>query len=153
MTKRRPSNPGLSLIEMLTVMTLVGILTLLMAPRIDLSFTQANVRSAQGAIITKYQRTKSVAVQGNRIATLNLAGNLAWITASPRLTPHAGSAVDTVEAVTDFGALYGVTLTATPTGTLGVDPRGIGTSGATITFARAGLTDSVIISTFGRITK
>jgi type II secretory pathway pseudopilin PulG len=153
----RPSSVspnGFTLIEALIIIALVGLLALMAFPLLEKSVTRANVRNARTLAIGLYSRARASALETGRVTTLSFAGNVAIITATPRLEPAAGSTLDTLGGPEDLLVLYGVTVTGAPTTVLTVDPRGLASSNATtIYFTRAGRTDSMSVSGFGRVVK
>lgn len=145
---------GFTFIEMLIVFVFVGLMVLIAFPLLERSLTRANVRNARTLSIGLYQRARSSALETGRVTALTFNGNVATVTATPRLTPVAGSTEDTLGGPHDLRALYGVTVTGNPTTILTVDPRGLASSNATtIYFTRLGKTDSMNVSGFGRVVK
>jgi Tfp pilus assembly protein FimT len=145
---------GFTFIELLIVFIFVGLMVLIAFPLLERSLTSANVRNARTLSIGLYQRARSSALETGRVTALTFNGNVAAVTATPRLVPLAGSTEDTLGGPHDLLALYGVTVTGNPTTTLTVDPRGLASSNATtIYFTRLGKTDSMQVSGFGRVVK
>jgi Tfp pilus assembly protein FimT len=145
---------GFTVIELLIVFVFVGLMVLIAFPRLERSLTHANVRNARTLSIGLYQRARASALETGRVTTLTFNGNVAAVTATPRLSPLAGSTDDTLGGPHDLQALYGVTVTGNPSSTLTVDPRGLASSNATtIYFTRLGITDSMFVSGFGRVIK
>jgi len=142
---------GFSLIELLVVVVLIGILVLLGFPRLQVALSKAGIRNAKSTLLTMYTRTKSVATESSRSAKLNFAGNVVYITASPRL--NGGAGVDTVGQRMNLAGNYGVTLTVSTGATsIDVDPRGLAGSSTTyLILTRGGYRDSLTIAPFGRI--
>jgi Tfp pilus assembly protein FimT len=145
---------GFTLVEALIIMALIGLLAIMAFPLLEHSLTSANVRNARTLAIGLYARARSSALETGRVTTLSFSGNTALITATPRMRPLAGSTLDTLAGPENLLALYGVTVTGTPTTDLTVDPRGLASSNATtIYFSRAGTVDSMSVSGFGRVVK
>ncbi|HXE58145.1 MAG TPA: prepilin-type N-terminal cleavage/methylation domain-containing protein [Gemmatimonadales bacterium] len=142
---------GFSLVETMMVLAVAGTIVLVGWPRLSSALARTDLRGARGALISLYNRARSAALEGSRVATLNLSGSRVWITATPRL--NGGAGVDTVGPVEDFGARFGVTVSATPVSAIPIDPRGLGSIGATLYVSKNGLTDSVLVSGYGRITR
>jgi type II secretory pathway pseudopilin PulG len=145
---------GFTFIEALIVFAIIALLVLIAFPLLERGLTRANVRNARTLSIGLYQRARASALETGRVTTLTFAGNVAVVTATPRLAPLAGSTDDTLGGPHDLMVLYGVTVTGNPTNILTVDPRGLASSNATtIYFTRLGKTDSMSVSGFGRVVK
>ena len=150
----RSSEGGFTFLEVLIVFAFVGLMVLIAFPRLERALTSANVRNARTLSIGLYMRARSSALETGRVTTLTFNGDVALITATPRLMPVAGSTLDTLGGPHDLQVLYGVTVTGNPFNTLTVDPRGLASSNATtIYFTRVGKTDSMSVSGFGRVVK
>jgi type II secretory pathway pseudopilin PulG len=145
---------GFTFIEALIVFVLMGLIVMIAIPVMGRSLNAANVRNARTQAIGLYARARSSSLETGRVATLDFTGNIALITATPRLVPVAGSTLDTLGGPYDLQNLYGVTVTGNPSTILTVDPRGLASSNATtIYFSRDGRTDSMAVSGFGRVIK
>lgn len=145
---------GFTFIEALIVFVLMGLIVMIAIPVMGRSLTSANVRNARTLAIGLYARARSSSLETGRVATLDFSGNIALITATPRLVPLGGSTVDTLGGPNNLQDLYGVTVTGNPSTTLTVDPRGLASSNATtIYFTKDGKTDSMAVSGFGRVVK
>ncbi len=144
---------GFTIIEMLLVITILGIATLIGLPRMSAGVTSANVRGARTTLVNLLARTRIAATQTNRISVLKIEGNNAVILLRPRLVPP-GTA-DTLGPVTRLGDMYGVTITAA-IDSVRFDPRGIGSgfgTGTTFAISRNGTTQTIRIDALGRVTK
>lgn len=151
-TRQRVS--GFTFIEALIVMIFVGLMMLIAMPLLSRSLNSANVRGARNLSIGLYARARASALETGRVANLDFTGNVALITATPRLTPAGGSTLDTLGGPHDLNDLYGVTVTGDPSTSLTIDPRGLASSNATtIYFTAQGKTDSMSVSGFGRVVK
>jgi len=152
--KQASPESGFTFLEVLIVFVFMGLMLLIAFPRLEQALVAANVRNARTLSIGLYARARSSALETGRVATLDFTGDVALITATPRLVPVAGSSLDTLGGPQDLQALYGVTVTGNPSGTLTVDPRGLASSNATtIYFTRMGKTDSMAVSGYGRVVK
>ena len=141
---------GFTLIEMLTVVVLIGAVVLMSWPLMRSARYKSELRSARTSVASMYARARSAAVQYNRATILAFNGPSAVVLATPRLQP--GGTVDTVGRVNNLGVGYGVTVAST-TDSLRVDPRGFGGNAGTVTvrLSKAEFTDSVVISGYGRL--
>jgi type IV fimbrial biogenesis protein FimT len=140
---------GFTLIEIVIVVTLVGILLTGGVPIFRNATAKQSVRSAMSAIASMHARTKAIAIQRGRSASLALDANAG--TAVITSTTPAGVA-DTVGRVENLVQRFGVTFTTTQT-PITFSPRGVGTntSGTTIVITKAGFTDTVSVSAAGRL--
>jgi prepilin-type N-terminal cleavage/methylation domain-containing protein len=145
---------GFTLLEILTVIVILGTLTLIGLPRLNAGMTKASVRGARTTLINLLAKARTAATQTNRIALLKLEGNHAFVLLRPRLLPGAGNA-DTLGPVERLDDSYGVTITAT-VDSVRFDPRGLGMgfgTGTTFSVARNGITEAIMVDGLGRVTK
>ena len=144
--RHRP-RAGFSLIELLTVVSVLGLMMVIAAPRLADANTRRNVKGARAAVASLYARARVRAVQARRPATLQFTDSLAWVTI-PRGT---GATVDTIGGVQNLKALYGVSIVAS--GDISVQPTGLVNAGTPIkvTVTRQSRSDSVIISGYGKM--
>jgi prepilin-type N-terminal cleavage/methylation domain-containing protein len=145
---------GFTVIEMLLVITILGIVTLIGLPRMSAGRSSASVRGARTTLVNMLARTRIAAMETSRITLLKIDGNNAVILMRPRLLPGAGNA-DTLGAVAPLGDSYGVSVTAT-IDSVRFDPRGLATgfgTGTTFLLARNGFTETVRVDGLGRVTK
>ncbi len=142
---------GFSLIELLVVVTLIGIVVLMGFPKLQQSLATGGVRSAKSALLALFSRTKTVAAESSRTAKLNFNGNTVYITASPKLSGASG--IDTVGTMMSLAGNYGVSLTVSPLATsIDVDPRGLAGSSTTyLILSRNGFSDTLTIAPCRRI--
>lgn len=147
----RATRAGFSLIEILMVIVLIGIMAGMGFPTMRDALVKSDVKSARSQAMLLYAQGRASAQESGRAITLNFAGNTALLTGTPRLLAGAGT-IDTIAGPTNLLTTYKVTVTGNPSTALTIDPRGFGTSaGTTITFSRAGYSDSIVVSNFGRI--
>jgi len=144
---RRSGSAGFSLVEMLIVVSMIGLMALVAWPKVAVVFNQSQLRSARLAVLNKFNQARMIARQSSRHAYLVRVDTLFWIERSPRLVPHGSDAYDTVGTYLNVGP-YGVTVTGITR--LTIDPRGLTGSG-TFLLTRQGLTDSVAISGMGNV--
>ena len=133
---------------------MIGLISAYAVPRLVGSSARNNVRAARGHLISLFSKARASAIETNRSTTLNFTASQAYITASPRLTTGGSGTVDTIGSVDNMATRYGVTLTWNPAAQITVDPRGFGSTTVTTVWAtRAGWTDSMVVSGFGRVIK
>ena len=145
---------GFTFIEALIVFAFMALVLAIGIPLLNRSLGSANVRNARTLSIGLYAKARASSLESGRVATLEFVGNVVVVTAAPRLVALAGSTEDTLSGPLDLNALFGVTVTGSPTTVLTVDPRGLASSNATtIYFTREGKTDSMAVTGFGRVVK
>jgi prepilin-type N-terminal cleavage/methylation domain-containing protein len=114
---------GFTLIELMIVLTIIGIATAVAMPRISLALGAARSRAAKNHVISMVGTARSTAVQRGRTARLRLENGKMWVVSNPTAaTPVL------VTDTTDFSKKYSVTMTPT---SLAVDfgARGLATTG------------------------
>lgn len=147
----RRSRSGFTLIEVLMVVVLIGIMAGIGFPMMRDGLVKSDVKSARAQAMLLFAQGRASAQESGRAVTLDLSGNTALLTATPRLLAGAGT-VDTLAGPINLMTTYKVAVAGNPSTSLSIDPRGFGASaGTTITFSRAGFSDSIVVSDFGRI--
>jgi prepilin-type N-terminal cleavage/methylation domain-containing protein len=149
---RRLGSTGFSLVEMLIVVSMIGLMALFAWPKVVRILNQRQVGSARLAVLNKFNQTRMNARQSSRTAFLIRSGDLLWIERRPRVVPDGISTRDTVGGWLNLERTYGVTTTAT-SDTVTVDPRGLTAGTWRMVFDRSGVQDSIIISGFGRVSR
>ena len=143
---------GFSLMEILTVMVMIGIMASFAVPRFNSTLAKQSVRGARAAITTAHSRARNSAIsRGRRTAFALKDGVLAVISRNP-VTGTRDTVGKTTDTVT---ARFGVTVTVNPStrDSLIFDSRGLGTeaSGTDIYISKSGFADTISISSLGRI--
>jgi len=149
---RRLGSTGFSLVEMLIVVSMIGLMALFAWPKVVRILNQRQVGNARLAVLNKFNQTRMNARQSSRTAFLIRSGDLMWIERRPRVVPDGVSTRDTVGGWLNLERTYGVTTTAS-SDTVTVDARGLTAGTWRMVFDRAGVQDSLIISGFGRVTR
>ena len=146
------SESGFSLLEILTVMIMVGIMAAMAFPRFGTTLSRQSVRGARNTIVTMQAKARASAIsRGRRTAFAIAGGRLAIRSQNPvsGTDELVGRTIDTVTT------RYGVTLTFNPTtrDTLVFDARGLGieTTTTTIIIAKSSFADTITIGPLGRI--
>ena len=147
---------GFTLMELIIVVSFVGLLAGITFPRIADVQSRFAVRGARMAFISNYAMSRSIAIREGAVAELHIdaTNDRFWVEVDTTL---AGSGVmDTIGSVVDIGA-EGVTLSSTQS-LLCFDGRGMpslatgcATAGATISFTYDTAADTILTTTLGKI--
>src|SRR2546423_14631831 len=109
---------GLTPIEMVIVVVLIGIIAMIGFPKISKTLDKTNVRSARDAVGTLAGTARAAAIQRGCRSVLHFTGNTVWVTTACPTT------VDTISGVQDLYALFKVTMSASRDSGQN-DPRGL----------------------------
>ena len=150
------SRRGFSIIELLTVLTIIGITTAIAFPKLRAAGQDADVRGAEAALVASVSRTRAAAIQRGQPARLYFGGSRAWtaVVAPSGDTTHVG-------APTNLAGLFQVTAVVAPVENdyVQFDARGVGVPGAgavgqvvRVELTRsAGHTGRFCVTRFGRV--
>jgi Tfp pilus assembly protein FimT len=143
------------MIEMLMVIVVVGIVSLTMLPKFQDAVAQNNLRSSRGKVMSRFATARATAMTTGRAAYLHVHGNQVYVTATPRRSvPIGTSTQDTVTAIENVYALYGVTLEYNDNAdSVRIDPNGVGGTAAMVRLTKGSRIDTVRISQYGRVMK
>jgi prepilin-type N-terminal cleavage/methylation domain-containing protein len=150
---RRSGSAGFSLVEMLIVVSMIGLMALVAWPKVAVVFNQTQVRSARLAVLNKFNQARIIARQSGRKAYLTRSAGVFWIERSPPVVVNGASTRDTVGGYLNLGP-YGVTVSGLTS--LAIDPRGLTVlpgGPVMVTLVRQGVRDSVVISGFGSVSR
>ena len=143
---------GFTLVEAVLTVVIAGVLAMFGFPTFARALNARAAWNARAVAIGMYAQARANASETGRSTTLRWTGNTAVITSSPRL--NGGAGLETIGSTRNFNSMFGVTVSGTPSTTLTVDPRGLGTSGSsTIFFVRNGIRDSILVTGYGRVVK
>lgn len=139
---------GMTLIEMLIVIGLIGLMAAMGIPRIGSAIAKQNVRSARAAVVSMHATARAAAIQRGIATSLVFDGNTLLVVSRHPVT----GALDTVGEPQDFNRRYGVTVTTTAD-TLQFDARGLGTAttDTRIVVSRGVYADGIVINSLGRV--
>ena len=152
----RMNKSGFTLMEVIIVVSFIGLLAGVSFPRLADVQTKFAVRGAVTAFMSAHSLTRATAIRQGGVAELHIdsAGNRFWIEVDTTL---AGSGtMDTIGLIVDVGG-YGVTLSSTQS-LLCFEGRGMpssasgcATTGATISFTYNNAGDTIVTTTLGKI--
>ena len=145
-----PAPRGFSAIEILIVMTIVGIMMTVALPMIRNATVKSNIGGAMSAIAGLHAVARNAAVQRGRTAVLYLDATNAKVVVI--LKRPGSTAVDTVGTPENLATRFAVRL-ATNRDSVIFTPRGIGTaaSSTVVIVSRSDYADTLTISSAGRL--
>jgi prepilin-type N-terminal cleavage/methylation domain-containing protein len=136
---------GMSLVEMLLVLALVGILTALALPPYVTVRDRASVRAAATASVAAFDAARAMALTRGRHAAVRID------TAAARIVVH--TLRDTTLRV-PLGASWGVRLAATrDSSAVAPDGLGYGAANLRLILIRGAAADTITVSRLGRVSR
>lgn len=146
-----PAQPGLSLLEIMIVMVVMGVMLAMGYPRLRTAFLKQNVRSARVNLATLAAKSRAAAVQRGCRSVLHItsgANGAAWVT----VCKAGSSGLDTLGGVDALASRYGVALTASRD-SVQYDSRGLSLENlaTTVLIQAAEFRDSVMINPLGKV--
>ncbi len=141
---------GFSLIEMLVVITIMGILTTVALPHLQGTVIRQSVRGAKLTVATHVARARGTAAGRGCPAVMHLVNGLdarVWVTSCSII----GGGIDTVGMVDAISGRFDVAVTATADSIV-FAPTGLvmSTGWFAVRFVRGGEVDSLAVSPVGR---
>jgi type II secretory pathway pseudopilin PulG len=148
---QRTSRQGISLVEMLLVIVLIGLMLALALPKAGELYDHTMVRSARTALTNLYNAARVTARASNQVAVLRLNAGVVVLERNQSFPSTAKDTVTMGGEFHDFPARYGVTITGPDS--VRLDPRGmlIDAGPHTWVFTRDDWSDSVMVNSYGRI--
>ncbi|MGH7525896.1 MAG: hypothetical protein ACREMX_04265 [Gemmatimonadales bacterium] len=140
---------GFKVLELLTLVVVIGIAGLVALPRVEDALAQGNVTSARTKVTTLYDTARAVASRSGRTATLVISGNEAYVVASPQQPRNSGS-LETVSPVENLYTQYRVNIEGS-VDSVRVGPAGEDTDSARIVLTKDVHADTIYISRHGQI--
>ena len=142
---------GFTLMEVLTVMVMIGVIVSIAIPKMGTTIERQQVRGVRSTIATMHSRTRNLAISRGRNAAFLIKSGILFI----RTKNAADSTVVETLGLDSVTTRLGVELTITPSGrdSLTFDSRGLGLESDTtaIIVAKSGYADTMVVSKFGRI--
>lgn len=147
----RTLRQGISLVEMLVVIVLIGMMVAVALPKAGKLYDHAMVRSARTTLTNLYNATRVTARASNQVAVLRLNGGVVVLERNQSFPSTVKDTVTMGGQFHDFPARYGVTITGPDS--VRMDPRGmlVDAGPHTWVFTRDGWSDSVMVNSYGRI--
>lgn len=140
---------GFTLIEMLIVMTLIGVISAVALPRMNGAMMREATRSARREVATQVTRARNAAAQRGCRATLHMdaAADKVWVTACKA----SGNGVDTIGPVSDLATRYKVDMAvAEDSLPFAANSLGLGTGTIGFTFTRNSYSVAMRVTPVGR---
>ena len=136
---------GVSVTEVLIVVVLIGLMTMIAAPRLDRAMAGIVVDAEAHRIASAHVRARMMAITGSRVMLLRIAPESLWI------AEVAGT--DTTRAWTGAGPASAGAALSGPSYPLRFTPLGItfGVSNGTWTVTYRGASRDVVVSRLGRV--
>ena len=148
---------GFTLIETLVALVVVSLGMLIAIPHVRNGLAQNTLLNTRAKVVSLYATARAVSSSSGRVSYLHLKNNQMYVTAQPRRkTPIGANSIDTIGVPENVSTLYGVTVATNPTtDSLMIDQTGLGAGGQTVTirFTKGSRTDSIQISSYGRVLK
>ena len=150
---------GFSLVEILVVMVIMAVIASVGIPQIRDAIQKTSIRSARVGFSLLAVKARQAAVSRGCRGVLHITGGTSgtvWVTACKlTATGNVGTAVDTLGAVEQLAARYGVSISTT-VDSIQYDPRGlsIGYTQAIVRITASGTSymDSTVVNAIGKVT-
>lgn len=142
---RLAARAGFSLVEMLIVVSILGILILMTVPRIERALALRSIANARVGVANLFLRAKTAASATRQTATLTVNGTSAFASLA---TPTGLRFLSDPVGFQDLG----VTVSASAA-SLTIQPTGLVISGTPykVVITRSGVSDSVMITGYGMV--
>lgn len=145
-TLTRRARGGFTMMEILIVVVIMGILLLVLVPRVGPTTARREVTGATEAFASIFRQARASAVQQRQVVTLSFTAGVA------SLLVTRGGQLDTIGLPMNFPNDFGITPTVS-SATLVVGTTGMVTAGAPFTFTatKRGESRSIMVTGAGRI--
>ena len=140
---------GFSLVELLIVISIIGVMAAFAFPKMQQQIIHEGVRGARREVATQLMRARAAAAQRACRATVHMDASTArvWVTACKM----AGTGLDTVGPISQLASRYTVTMTSDADSLpFAANSLGLGTGTIGMTFTRSGYTLGLRITAIGR---
>lgn len=141
---------GMTLIELLIVIVIVGAVAGLAYPRVADGLRRESVRAARLAITGLHAKARANAIQRGRTSALVRSGDLLLIVSRNPVTGQPDTIGQPMDVNLEYGGAVAMSWTRD---TLTFDARGIGqeATATTIVVSRGTYADTIVVSPVGRI--
>ena len=149
---RKSHRLGFTAIELIIVVTIVGVLATVAIPRTRDTYARSQMRSAKQELAVTLVRARATAVQNGRPARFVRQGNVV------KVVLESGGQLVPVGVDNDLYKEFGVAVATSPN-EIRFDPRGFAFGITTpagyqsVRVSRGALSDSVCVTRFGRISR
>ena len=131
---RRSTRPGLTrlgftVIELLLVLTIVGITTAMVAPKLSIATSNADVRSARSALGVRVAGARGTAIRRGQLVRIYFKTNRTWTVADPNPGGARQMVGDSVYLDSLFHVKVEDNASATAVDSIDFDARGLGVGG------------------------
>ncbi len=135
---------GLTLIELLLVIVIMGVVMMVTAPKLRGITTNVNLRGASQELTTRLVIARQTAIRRGSVAVLHVANDKAWLMVDNKGTQSVVG--DTLRFVDKYHVYVTATLDS-----IRYNPRGFASLGSTQTFTivKDGVTEQVCVTGMG----
>jgi prepilin-type N-terminal cleavage/methylation domain-containing protein len=142
--RQKTQERAVTLVEMLVVVSVIGILMLLVTPRIGPTTARRDVNGATESFAALFREARAGAIQRRQEMTVTVSSGFATTTMKP------GGVLDTLGRPLNIGAEFGL-IPTTSSGNMHIDANGTVFSGSPFTFvaSKRGESDTLRITGLG----
>lgn len=140
---------GFTAIELMIVVTIVGIMAVAMMPRISRVVAETRIRKLQQVVATDLERAFALANREHKPITVTYSTTTYTISIADR----ASGTVLFTDYIGRFDDMSTTSVSFSPSGGITIFPMGLASAAATVTLTNATYTRTVTISRAGQVTK
>ncbi len=148
-THRRVWRGGFTAVEMLIVVTIIGIMVASVMPRISRIVAESRIRSLQHEVAADVERAFALVQRQHKPVTVTYSTTTNVIT----ITDRASGTVLFTDYIGRFDTMSTTDVTFSPSGGITIYPMGIATAALTITITNGNFTRTITASRAGQVTK
>lgn len=147
--RMRGARGGFTAIELMIVVTIIGIMAVAIMPRISRVVAEQRIRKLQEVVATDLERAFALANREHKPITVTYSTTTFTITIADRAS---GTALFT-DYIGRFDDMSTTSVTVTPSGGITIFPMGLASGSMTVSLVNATYTRTVTISRAGQVTK